>query len=1234
MNPPNIFISATSGDLSSARQIAKDALLTINCHPVEQTNFEPDWRSVTDMLRGKISDCKALIHLVGFRYGAEPDLSTLPDGTPRRSYTQMEYHLARALGLRVYTFLLPETYRFDVPAKADTAEQTQLQAAHRALIQSGPHLYEPIKNDLDLRTRITALQEKVIGLEQEQQSIAKEVTNLTTTMTAGQKELAAQLSIVTAKIERQAKEIKLEMWRPMSLRNDHPSLWLQAYNELVPMIGREAEIEELFQMINCEGSFRWRVFFGEAGMGKTRLAIEFARRAMSEGWHAGFLNSINLQSFVSGPMASAWRPCVPTLIIVDYAASKVAGLRSLFEHLAAMEAEVELDKEEIITTPSVRVLLLERHADEARGWLRELRAAGESVTGHLLSEKCYLGLKKLQPPGGKPDSGSTSADFTRQIIKNTFARWEAITGRQAPSLPDFSEKDWRSIQVRTRNRPLYLQMAAIHACERQSAVQLPAWGRGELLSSAVARERKYVEHECGGNTDLCKAVEHITAILCLAGCGAARGRQWIHAVGEELKAIGVSISPNQVEHHRRAIFSEAQAGFSEVETGIIQPDIVSEGFAAQVLEAEEDGTPSETLRQILRLSGIKAWANLVRMVQDLVGIEKHLFKSGEIDSIDSWLAPLLADRPLEELRQLIHVIPERSISLHGFALTVNEHLLHGIPKEHIFERAECLLSLGTHRCFMRNTKESLERAVNELREAIRLYSQLPLDDSQRGCRLKMSKAHRMIDRALGTNYEEAARNCIIAARLASGEPSDCLSSQLTETRFEVASLRTPNGAESMLEFANAINNLGMNLNALKRNSEALEVAQHAVEVGEQLIAHNWLLFAPDLARYLNNLSMAQSSSGDLTGAISSCRRSAQIRAEFALDNPDEFAHPLSLTLANLVALEYSQKNVAGAQAASEQLIAIYDDLSARDPASYRGELAQCYHNIGYLCDDKGNKEEGIRNTLEGLKIREELLESDFDGIALDLAWSHHNIGYMYREVSDVARAQPHLERAYALRLQWVEHTPGRQLQELVKSANNMASLCREKGDSEGEAMWLDRAVRHGQATDLPLADRAMAAHNLAEALGRLGRSSEAAAAAKSAAQGFREKFGAISPETDVSSWADAGCNLASALALYGDWGADETALLQAIGISEQVLERINGDDTGTSFVWGALMNNLGHAQFRQGEMQRRLDGVRQGLENLERSVKHHIKHGNKAAAGETNLLIVRAHKALAALQGA
>ncbi len=46
MNAPKIFISSISGDVTSARQITKEALLNIKCHPVEQTTFESDWLSV------------------------------------------------------------------------------------------------------------------------------------------------------------------------------------------------------------------------------------------------------------------------------------------------------------------------------------------------------------------------------------------------------------------------------------------------------------------------------------------------------------------------------------------------------------------------------------------------------------------------------------------------------------------------------------------------------------------------------------------------------------------------------------------------------------------------------------------------------------------------------------------------------------------------------------------------------------------------------------------------------------------------------------------------------------------------------------------------------------------------------------------------------------------------------------------------------------------------------------
>jgi tetratricopeptide (TPR) repeat protein len=196
MHPPKVFISATSGDLRGIRQVVKEALLTINCHPVEQTNSEPDWRTVGGMLRAKIEGCQALVHLAGMRYGTEPDPATLPPGTARRSYTQMEYHLGCQLheergdaGFRVYTFVCPEGFPYDPEPDAEAEEKRALQRAHRTLLIDSPRRYEKPGTSDDIQMRILALQEQVLSLQQQHTEVKHEVRGL------GQKVLAA-LAIV------------------------------------------------------------------------------------------------------------------------------------------------------------------------------------------------------------------------------------------------------------------------------------------------------------------------------------------------------------------------------------------------------------------------------------------------------------------------------------------------------------------------------------------------------------------------------------------------------------------------------------------------------------------------------------------------------------------------------------------------------------------------------------------------------------------------------------------------------------------------------------------------------------------------------------------------------------------------------------------------------------------------------------------------------------------------------
>lgn len=140
------------------------------------------------MLRGRIENCQALIHIAGMRYGAEPDPATLPPGTARRGFTQMEYDIGRTLqrergdhGFRVYTFVCPPDFPYDrvgkdgglLPAEDDTLRR--MQKKHRAALLADPHLYEQPADIATIQTRVTALREEVLALRIEQAEVRREV---------------------------------------------------------------------------------------------------------------------------------------------------------------------------------------------------------------------------------------------------------------------------------------------------------------------------------------------------------------------------------------------------------------------------------------------------------------------------------------------------------------------------------------------------------------------------------------------------------------------------------------------------------------------------------------------------------------------------------------------------------------------------------------------------------------------------------------------------------------------------------------------------------------------------------------------------------------------------------------------------------------------------------------------------------------------------------------------------
>ena len=152
MARPDVFISATTVDLRSYREEAKQALLDIGAHPIEQANFPTEHRQLASMLARLLDPCQALVHIVGFYYGGEPHPET---NIPRRSYTQWEYHRAVSGDhpKPTYVFLAREDCRFDSFPREDE-EKRLLQLRHRQEIKSRQNIYYEFSSQEELRELI------------------------------------------------------------------------------------------------------------------------------------------------------------------------------------------------------------------------------------------------------------------------------------------------------------------------------------------------------------------------------------------------------------------------------------------------------------------------------------------------------------------------------------------------------------------------------------------------------------------------------------------------------------------------------------------------------------------------------------------------------------------------------------------------------------------------------------------------------------------------------------------------------------------------------------------------------------------------------------------------------------------------------------------------------------------------------------------------------------------------
>lgn len=328
-------------------------------------------------------------------------------------------------------------------------------------------------------------------------------------------------------------------------------------------VGRDIELNAVRDFAACDQQLAWWLLGGEAGAGKSRLALQ-AALSLAPRMRAGFLTRTGLDFDWH-----AWQPDSPTLLIVDYAEADAVRVGVMIRSLAARTTSL---------VQPVRVLLLARDVDKHADWLRQFEGRG--------SERATLTAVRHAPP----------------LILNGLnddALWEVMRAyapeAQLPSR-QLALASFRSIDP--VGRPLF---AAFAADALASGRDIRGWDQTHLVRDVLERDedRRWVP------AGVTASEKNLVALATIAGGVAVRQLPEL-AVNELAFPSSATYVPARV---RAVVGSDAREIVRPLE-----PDVLGELFVLQHLAPAHDAD-QRRLQQMFILAWQRAPNAFVHFTQ-------------------------------------------------------------------------------------------------------------------------------------------------------------------------------------------------------------------------------------------------------------------------------------------------------------------------------------------------------------------------------------------------------------------------------------------------------------------------------------------------------------------------------------------------------------------------------------------------------------------------------------------
>jgi len=342
-----------------------------------------------------------------------------------------------------------------------------------------------------------------------------------------------------------------------------------------PFVGREVELESLWEWLNQEVPASFKIMVGHGGLGKTRIAyrfLELVEERRPGQWYAGVLPEQRCAEALKSDSLRRWRGHRDTLVIIDDA--------SVWAEALAKEVIPEI-RDAKPGGVRLRVLLVDRGADANLGWYQTLLDAA-NLDAPALFPCEPLCLAEL----GLDDRNALFAKALGVVSKFTSESRvdvDPAIAAQYLKMPEMGD-------------PLMILIAAMRVHERRD-LAVPSW-KPEDAVNAISRHERHRVRSLADPTVSMRMLLHMMAYVTLTG--PLTREELLEACEEESANIELHSKKSSLD---LADLIEAKALPSDdaaFAASPVEPRIVGVSFIKGALSAPHEDPAGTILRALRR----------------------------------------------------------------------------------------------------------------------------------------------------------------------------------------------------------------------------------------------------------------------------------------------------------------------------------------------------------------------------------------------------------------------------------------------------------------------------------------------------------------------------------------------------------------------------------------------------------------------------------------------------------